>query len=92
MKENASNGLTNGALMMDMVECLKTLSEEDEPSIVFPTRIKLKSVLPLFDDECERMGKCFTNPPFVKEFYNQLASTMTQASKALMGEIEEESV
>jgi hypothetical protein len=31
------------------------------------------------------MGTCFTNPPFVKEFYNDLADKVINSAQAMMG-------
>lgn len=88
VNRDSYGNLEYSTFLSDIVESLKTLSEEDEPSVVFPVRDNLKSLLPLFEDECKRMGKCFTNPPFVRQFYTELSDAVSQASSTIMGEAE----
>jgi len=86
------DNLEYATFLSDIVEALKTLSEEDDPFVVFPVRDNLKSLLPLFDDECKRMGKCFTNPPFVKDFYSELSNAIAQASSIMIGDVVEDTI
>ena len=88
VNRDSYGNLEYSTFLSDIVKSLKTLSEEDEPAVVFPVRDNLKSLLPLFEDECKRMGKCFTNPPFVRQFYTELSDAVSQASSTIMGEAE----
>ena len=87
--ESYSN-LEYDTFLNDIVKSLKTLSEEDDPVLVWPVRDNLRGLMPLFEDECRRMGRCFTNPPFVKDFYSELANTISQVSNFIMGDVAEE--
>ena len=80
------DNLEYSTFLSDIIDALKILSEEDDPCLVFPVRDNLRSLLPLFEGECKRMGKCFTNPPFVKDFYSELSDAVAQASSIMMGD------
>ena len=88
-RESYSN-LSYDTFLNDIVKSLKSLSEEDDPMTVWPIRDELRSLIPLFENECRRMGKCFTNPPFVKSFYSELSDAISQASNFIMGDVVEE--
>jgi hypothetical protein len=86
VNRDSYDNLSYSSFLSDIVDALKTLSEEDDPFKVFPVRDELRSLIPLFEDECKRMGKCFTNPPFVRTFYTELSDAMSQAANEIMGE------
>jgi hypothetical protein len=70
---------------MEVINSLKVLAESDDPAEVIPVRETLRNTLEDFEQECKRMGTCFTNPPFVKEFYNDLADKVINSAQAMMG-------
>lgn len=86
VNRDSYDNLKYSSFLSDIVDALKTLSEEDDPFKVFPVRDELRSLIPLFEDECKRMGKCFTNPPFVRTFYTELSDAISQAANEIMGE------
>lgn len=90
VNEEAQSNLEYGNYLIEIMEALKTLTEEDEPAVVIPVREKLKSLIPLFEEECKRMGKCFTSPPFVKDFYTELAEMVKESAHEVMGPMVED--
>ena len=88
VNQDSNTELDYGSYLMDIIDSLRALVEEDDPFVVIPIREKLKSTLPLFEEECSKMGSCFTKPPFVKEFYNELADTVVKSSNEIMGDRE----
>tara|TARA_R100000908_G_scaffold20647_1_gene8043 strand:- start:1148 stop:1567 length:420 start_codon:yes stop_codon:yes gene_type:complete len=88
VNRDSYGNLEYSSFLNDIVDSMKTLSEDDDPVTVWPVRDNLKALLPLFEDECRRMGKCFTNPPFVKSFYIELSDAISQAANSMMGENE----
>ena len=89
INEESHGNLEYGSYLIEIMEALKTLTEEDDPAVVIPVREKLKSLLPHFEKECKRMGKCFTSPPFVKDFYTDLAEIVKESSHEIMGPVVE---
>ena len=85
VSQDSHRELEYGSHILDIISALKTLSEDDDPAVVIPTRETLKSLLTPFEDECRKMGSCFSKSPFVKDFYNELAETLIEASNELMG-------
>jgi hypothetical protein len=90
VNRDSYGNLDYATFLSDIVAALKTLADEDDPSKVFPVRHELRTLIPLFEDECKRMGRCFTNPPFVREFYPQLGNAISQVSNFIMGDVMEE--
>jgi len=89
INEESHGNMEYGNYLIEIMEALKTLTEEDEPAVVIPVREKLKSLLPHFEEECKSMGKCFTSPPFVKEFYTELAEMVNESAHEVMGPVAE---
>ena len=89
VNEEAHGSMEYGNYLIEIMGALKTLTEDDDPAVVIPIREQLKSLLPLFEEECKRMGKCFTSPPFVKEFYTELAEMVKESSHEVMGPVVE---
>ena len=85
INEESYGKLDYGSHLMEVINCLKVLAESDDPGEVIPVRATLRNTLQDFEQECKRMGSCFTNPPFVKEFYNDLAERVIDSSEAMMG-------
>ena len=89
VNEESHGNMEYGSYLIEIMEALRTLTEEDEPAVVIPVREKLKSHLPHFEEECKRMGKCFTSPPFVKDFYTDLAEMVKESAHEIMGPVVE---
>lgn len=85
VNEESLGNLEYGSHLMDILSALKVLSESDDPAVVIPTREALKQSLPFFEEECKRMGKCFTSPPFVKGFYSDLSNKVVEAVHEMVG-------
>jgi hypothetical protein len=85
VSQDSNSELEYGSHILDIISALKVLSEDDDPAVVIPTRETLKSLLPPFENECRKMASCFSKPPFVKDFYNELAENLIEASNELMG-------
>lgn len=89
VNEESHGNMEYGSYLIEIMEALRTLTEEDEPAVVIPVRENLKSLLPHFEEECKRMGKCFTSPPFVKDFYTDLAEMVKESAHEIMGPVVE---
>jgi hypothetical protein len=85
VNEESYGNLEYGSHLMEVINSLKVLAESDDPAEVIPVRETLRNTLEDFEQECKRMGTCFTNPPFVKEFYNDLADKVINSAQAMMG-------
>ena len=85
VNEESYGNLEYGSHLMEVINSLKVLAESDDPAKVIPVRETLRNTLEDFEQECKRMGTCFTNPPFVKEFYNDLADKVINSAQAMMG-------
>lgn len=85
VNEESYGNLEYGSHLMEVINSLKILAESDDPAEVIPVRETLRNTLEDFEQECKRMGTCFTNPPFVKEFYNDLADKVINSAQAMMG-------
>ncbi len=85
INEETHGEMEYGSYLMDIMKALRTLTEEDDPAVVIPVRENLKSVLPHFEEECKKMGRCFTSPPFVRDFYEELAHIVKESSYEIMG-------
>lgn len=85
VNEESYGNLEYGNHLMEVINSLKVLAESDDPAEVIPVRETLRNTLEDFEQECKRMGTCFTNPPFVKEFYNDLADKVINSAQAMMG-------
>lgn len=85
VNEESYGNLEYGSHLIEVINSLKLLAESDDPAEVIPVRETLRNTLADFEQECKRMGTCFTNPPFVKEFYNDLADKVINSAQAMMG-------
>tara|TARA_R100000152_G_C6781503_1_gene216117 strand:- start:341 stop:745 length:405 start_codon:yes stop_codon:yes gene_type:complete len=56
----------------DIIHALKTLSDTDEPEIVFPLREEIRNSCYAFIVHCEDMASKFKQPSTIKEFYEKL--------------------
>ena len=72
-------------IVIDIIDCFKTLIENDEPGVVFPARASLAHLLEEFEGLCESMADCFSHPPMVKSFYTELSKTLTLAGEDIVG-------
>jgi hypothetical protein len=65
---------------------LRALCETDEPEIVFKVRAELRKTIPLVQEELSKMGKCFTSPSSIQDFYEDIASALYRSSMYIMGD------
>ena len=84
--ERSEYGLHFGDQIVDLIEMLRALCETDEPEIVFKVRAELRKTIPLVQDELSKMGKCFTSPSSIQDFYEDIASALYRSSMYIMGD------